>query len=324
MRTLLLANTILVLSMAVATAAAAWTRPAHMVSAAIAYDEIARTRPDLLITIAELLDAHPDRAPFEVAIDRSVGAERDRRMFLECARWPDDARRTAYDHPSWHLSASPVIAADATDATRASLAERRHETSGQALQGLTLNLGVMANTRATPSERALALCWVLHVVGDLHQPLHTAELYSAAYPEGDLAGSRQFVLDPQTRAPITLHWLWDDSVHRYGDAASVSSRAKALKERYPRLALSELKAPTMADTTVFAAREESYAIARSFAYGGELVTGQTEATAPPVPERYWRALRDLSERRVAVAGYRLADLVIGAVGEKAASRTTER
>ncbi len=40
--------------------AGAWTRPGHMVTAAIAYDEIEKRRPDLIDTIGAILDAHPD------------------------------------------------------------------------------------------------------------------------------------------------------------------------------------------------------------------------------------------------------------------------
>ena len=106
MRPLALALVLLTL----AGPAAAWTRPAHMVTAAIAHDEITRARPDLLATLEKILDAHPDRGPFEVAIDRTTEAERARRMFLECARWPDDARRTTYDHPTWHAVLWPIVA----------------------------------------------------------------------------------------------------------------------------------------------------------------------------------------------------------------------
>src|SRR5688572_24779272 len=102
--------TMLLAAASLATAAAAWTRPGHMVTAAIAYDEIARQRPDLLPTLERLLDAHADRGPFQVAVDRTTGAERARRMFLEAARWPDDVRQTPHDHPAWHAVLWPVIA----------------------------------------------------------------------------------------------------------------------------------------------------------------------------------------------------------------------
>jgi len=289
--------------------AGAWTRPAHMVTAAIAYDEIERTRPALLEALGGLLEAHPDRGPFQVAIDRSTGAERRRRMFLECARWPDDARLTAYDHPSWHSALSPVVAADADAATR-TRATRHGGPSGEALEAFALNYRVLSDSRAPAAERAVALCWVLHLVGDIHQPLHTAELFSSAYPDGDGGGARQYVKDPVTGEPIALHWLWDDSIHRSGLAAEADARGREIAARLPRASLRELGAPPGPQQFAAWAREESYPLAVAAAFGAGAPTSPSPQAAPPVPGPYWDEVRRISERRVALAGYRMAELVI--------------
>lgn len=178
-----------------ASPAAAWTRPGHVVTAAIAHDEIARRRPELLPRLGALLETHPDRGPFQVAVDRTTGAERGRRLFLECARWPDDMRGTLYDHPSWHATAWPVVDKDASAETRRRVEARKGRPTGQALEGVALNWGVLTDPSTQPAEKAVALCWLMHVVGDLHQPFHTAELFSAAHPDGDGAAWRQFVKD---------------------------------------------------------------------------------------------------------------------------------
>jgi hypothetical protein len=39
-----------------------------------------------------------------------------------------------------------------------------------------------------PARRAIALCWLLHLVGDIHQPLHGTTRFSDDYPEGDVGG----------------------------------------------------------------------------------------------------------------------------------------
>src|SRR5262245_23338691 len=82
----------------------AWSRPGHMVSAAIAYDDLAPADGAIIDKIAGIIPRHPDRGAFEVAIDRTTGRERALRLFMECARWPDDARGTTYDHPTWHYA----------------------------------------------------------------------------------------------------------------------------------------------------------------------------------------------------------------------------
>ena len=67
----------------------AWDHPSHMITAAIAFEEIERLRPDLMERIGLMLMKHPDPAPFWVAAtDAATGKERARRMFIEGARWP--------------------------------------------------------------------------------------------------------------------------------------------------------------------------------------------------------------------------------------------
>jgi hypothetical protein len=39
-------------------------------------------------------------------------------------------------------------------------------------------------------QRTIALAWLFHLVGDIHQPLHTAQLFTADYPQGDKAGMK--------------------------------------------------------------------------------------------------------------------------------------
>lgn len=302
----------LIAAASVATSASAWTRPGHMVTAAVAYDEIGRLRPDLLATLGAILDAHPDRGPFQVAVDRTTGAERARRMFLECARWPDDVRLTPQDQPTWHAALWPVVAADAPAQTRARLTGRHDAPSGEALQALALNYAVLADPRAAVPARAQALCWVLHVTGDIHQPLHTAELFSAAYPAGDMGGGRQFVRDPLGGGSIALHWLWDDSISRSGLAADADRRARELEALHPRAAFRTL-GPFRPDAFAGWAREESYRLAVSVAYGAGVPTAPAEAAAAAVPDAKWQEIRREAEARAALAGYRMADVVIAAL-----------
>lgn len=283
--------------------AMAWTRPGHMVTAAIAFDDLEATDPDIIDRVAALLDGHPDRGPFEVAEDRSEGRERALRLMMECARWPDDARMTVHDQPSWHVQLRPVVRAE--DPPPVAPADR---VLMDGTEAFALNARVMANPDATPAQRAVALCWVMHLAGDVHQPLHTAQLFSSAYPDGDRAGGLQFVIDPLSRRPETFHWFWDDSVHRSGDLESVQARAKDLQLRLPRSVLVPGTTPALAaDYARWA--DESYALAVSFVYAGGPVGGPSEPEAREVPVAYALETMTIAERRVALAGYRLADLL---------------
>lgn len=300
-------------SLGLATTAQAWSRPGHMVTAAIALDDLQRRRPDLLPALNALLDAHADRGPFQVAADRATGAERSRRMFLECARWPDDIRQTPADHPPRHLAFSAVVASDATPAARKAAAAQHGRVEGEALQALALDLHTLADRNATAGERAQSMCWAVHVLGDIHQPLHTASLYSAAFPNGDPGGAGARVRDPLGGGVISLHWLWDDAVLRSGRVEDVDRRAAELEAAYPRAALPELATTFDLQDGPDAVWRETFAVAEAFAARGDIPISASETAAPEVAPEVWTALRRQAERRATLAGYRISEAVIAAL-----------
>jgi len=286
-----------------AGAACAWTRPGHMVSAAIAYDRLQVAAPDDLAAVMAILSQHPDRAPFEVAIDRTTGDAQARRRFGECARWADDVRGTALDHPSWHHMLRPVAGEG--------VAAPPPIVVGEALSAFALNFRTLANSSAPASDRALALCWVMHLVGDIHQPLHTAQLVSTAYPKGDRGGGLQFVREAPGADAVTLHWFWDDAVHRHGDAASVAARAAELEKTAP--APGVAIGPSGPEAAFAAWAAESYALARSLTYSRDLVAGASADTAPVVTATYADTVKRAAAERLHLAGERLAAVLSAAM-----------
>ena len=287
----------LVLLAFVASPALAWTRPAHMVSAAIAYEELRREHPGVLEHVLELAGAHPDRGAFEVAIGRATGEERDRRVFMEMARWPDDARGTHHDHPTWHYALRAV-----PDASHAA------GVTGSAIEAFALNLSVARDERASRAERAIALCWLFHLVGDIHQPLHTASWISPSFAQGDHGGSLQYVIDPATRLPVTLHWYWDDRVHREAEPDAAMARARDLMKSFPRSQFTQVIAFSgPEDFSRWA--QESYAIASDWVYAPPLVASPVAANAALPPASYDLRVRNTAEIRLTVSAYRLADLL---------------
>src|SRR3546814_3751066 len=115
------------------------------------------------------MGSHPEPGPFQVAAGRSMGDERTLRIFLEIARWADDIRGSEYDHPTWHYLFRPVI-----DANDPSSKGAPYVTSGNAPEALALSIAMARNPRASSAERAVAYCWIFHLVGDIHPPMHAA------------------------------------------------------------------------------------------------------------------------------------------------------
>ena len=56
------------------------------------------------------------------------------------------------------------------------------------LTALAENESVVRNQN-DGEQRAIALAWLFHLVGDVHQPLHTAQLFTVDYPQGDRGGN---------------------------------------------------------------------------------------------------------------------------------------
>ncbi|WP_161965767.1 S1/P1 nuclease [Steroidobacter cummioxidans] len=283
--------------------ALAWSRPGHMVSAAIAYDELNAQDRRIVERIVALAEKHPDRGAFEVAMGRATGEERRRRIFLELARWPDDARGSIHDHPTWHYWSRPIVNSASPPAKMPADVPQ-----GSAYEAFALNLSVASDARASAGERAVALAWIFHLVGDMHQPLHSVSQVSKRFPEGDRGGSLQFVLDPVARQPVTLHWYWDDSVSREGEPDVAMSRAEDLMRRLPRTQFKALQPFRNASEFSGWARE-SYELGSTVAYGPDLRASDSAGTALEQSQRYLEQSLQVAEQRLTLAGYRLTEVL---------------
>jgi len=285
-----------------AAPANAWTRPGHMVSAAIAYRDLMESDPGIVREILRIIEAHPDRGPFEVAVGRESGEARDRAKFVEIARWSDDIRGGAQDHPTWHYRSRPIIDRASPPPAGTAFKER-----GAALEALALNIKVARDVDAPLADRAVALCWIFHVVGDIHQPFHNAERFGAAWPQGDALGSKVFVKDPQTGVPIVLHWFWDDSINRSPATGEAFDKAGVLTTRYRRAFFKQLK-PTEAEATAQWS-DESYHLAETLGYRADAPRETSAKAATDASATYLRDVIPAAEQRLTLSGYRLADLL---------------
>jgi hypothetical protein len=260
------------------------------------------TNPEIVREILRIIEAHPDRGPFEVAVGRDTGEARERSKFIEIARWPDDIRGGAQDHPTWHYHLRAILDRQAPPPQGTKTKMR-----GAALEAFALAAAVARDPDAPIADRAIALCWLFHIVGDIHQPFHNAERYGAAWPQGDAAGSKVFVADQITGAPIVLHWFWDDSINRSPATADAFAKAENLMGHYPRSAFSMLD-PARADS-IAVWSDESYALAVSLGYRADAPRATSPDAAKPAAPAYQRDSLAAAEQRLTLSGYRLADLL---------------
>jgi S1/P1 Nuclease len=57
------------------------------------------------------------------------------------------------------------------------------------LAALAENESIVKNP-SDPQRKACALVWLFHLVGDIHQPLHIAQLFTVDYPKATGAGMK--------------------------------------------------------------------------------------------------------------------------------------
>jgi hypothetical protein len=150
--------------------------------------------------------------------------------------------------------------------------------------------------------RAAYLSYLVHLIGDMHQPLHCESFYSDDYPNGDRGGNDFFVRLPQ--GPSRLHPIWDDLLGITPNLLLECRNAVDLQVNFPRAALPELRK----DTTPVAWSLESRKLAIKYGYlNGHLKGSTNAADAPMLPDGYLKAATAVARRQAALAGYRLAD-----------------
>jgi hypothetical protein len=120
--------------------------------------------------------------------------------------WPDQTRN--YNDPStfpnWHFVDSPLIAPSFP--FRGSPTPRDN-----ILSGIGKSKAILRSRSALAQHKAEKMSWLIHLVGDVNQPLHCATLINSFYPapEGDRGGNLFYVEASGTSEPQNLHSLWD-------------------------------------------------------------------------------------------------------------------
>lgn len=299
-------NTLLLLASAAllggsAGPAHAWDRFGHKVIARIAWDHMSPAAREKAVA---LLMAAPAGAGLRelMPIDGRPLAVRQRELFVNAAYWPDQIRSrnhpgNRFDHGDWHYvnifweqqrPGGPVI-------ERPDLG-----TAGELVTQERRIAQVLGDTSRPAEERAVELAWLLHLIGDAHQPLHNSARVTPFDLEGDRGGNLFLLMGLYPFS--NLHAYWDAMVgfavpwqaddrteHDY-----IESAATIISGRHP-MARDELRLGEFDEWA-----REGVRVAQRAAFPVWLSRGD------PVPSRYrpfaWRA----AEPRVALAGYRLA------------------
>jgi hypothetical protein len=299
----------------------AWNAPGHMTVALLAWRQLSDSQKQ---QIGELLKHHPHYQKYLLA-KLPEGVNESEWAFMKAATWPDWVRppfpgmidppqdpavTRKYHQPSWHYIT--LFYVNPADIGKVKLTDLQPREEPNILTAIDQAMKELADSKTTDEQKAIELAWLLHLIGDLHQPLHTCSMVSLTYPQSDRGGNEQTL---RAGSHVTrLHSFWDECLGTSEDYVALAFIADSIQHD-PRLDPSRL--PLVEHNTPESWMMESNADAVAFAYlGGRLPTTRTsdvEKThkakpedVPPLPTAYEANAHDLCHQRAALAGYRLA------------------
>ncbi len=292
----------------------AWGPDGHMIVAASAWSILT---PQVRQEAARLLKENPYYDTWTKDVDE---ADRDEIAFITAATWPDEIKgdsnydnsegnhpkkgaqsgqNIGYDdmlqHRYWHFYDTPF----SPDHTKLGKPDKVN-----ALTQIVLFSQAIKNS-SDDSVRSYDLVWLLHIVGDVHQPLHATTRFDKQDRKGDAGGNlvhlcsaAQMAAGNTKKCRSELHSFWDGTPGP--NKGPETARTQASK---------------LADVPASAAGESDPAkwIAESFDLAKQVVYVDPPigiGDGPFVLTADYRAkARDIAHERLALAGARLANLL---------------
>ncbi len=298
----------------------AWDETGHKIVAYIAWQQMT---PETRDKVIKILRAAPEDAQLSTFYDfyapRSEEAKR-REFFMLAAIWPDmikeksfktrfekyDDSKSHYHDALWTIKDGKVVFL------------KDDGKGNKLIEKLTASEKTIRGT-APNSEKAIAIAWLEHLIGDIHQPLHTTGRVSDANPEGDEGGNKFWLSPKGSKKSLKLHAFWDQvidqNIPNTADACEadyLDPIAQAIMKQYPFANLKD----RIADDKFEVWEKESIDIATT-----EVYNGITENEPPS--DMYKKKALKIGEERMALAGYRLGDLFNDVFDTKPAVASTE-
>lgn len=276
----------------------AWNAMGHSTGGAIAYYYLKQNNPAVITKITDILKSHPwySRHGAKGWADRLAGltsSQKEVTLFMLASVFPDEARGTSLAHDSWHFVDYPFVPADA--------GVEGHQPETINAQSKIEEFITSIPTQTDKAEKAIDLCWLFHLIEDVHQPLHAASMYTDALPEGDRGGNYTYIKF-SSGGPVKLHSYWDGLIK--GSVSNAPGKARALLglSTLEESQLTELQDnPQPSDWII----KESLEIAKKNAYLDGSVTG-TQSSPTRVNNSYAATSTTIAEKRIVLAGIRLA------------------
>ena len=290
-----------------------WGCEGHQMVALIAR---ARLNPGVSAVVDDLLRA----GPIDATLNRFC-KDRPDDLMADGATWADDAK-TPEKTSVWHYVDIPRSVKTVTSldpwCPEIGPATDGKNRPGCITKAIEFELAILRDKSRPAADRATSLRYIIHFLGDIHQPLHDDDNND----QGGNCTAMQFFAEEK---PVNLHAVWDYKLIQHElekDKQSQVAYAAALnirfQSRFPGIAAA------LADDPV-AWAWETHAIAETTTYGN-LEPGipvevpdskavcaaerdKVQALHIAIGDSYFGKAMPVIEERLATAGFRLATLL---------------
>jgi hypothetical protein len=284
----------------------------------VAYVAYQKLAPAQKARVAALIALNPNYKKWLGYIPAGTSADDQALdLFMLAATWPDEIKaqgspykqdgdvppKTAeatmntgygdmYRHQYWHFIDLPFTM-DGTSPLPAVPAPN-------AQTELELFRKALADPAVSDPLKSYDLVWLIHLAGDLHQPLHCATRVSAAKKRGDGGGNSV----PLTNDSLELHAYWDGQL---GPGGGVAQNIKVARKAAA--ALPEADAKAAADLEDADWVQESFALAKSDVYVEPPIGPGIVKDTIAADSAYAKNAFTIAQQRAALAGARLANIL---------------
>ncbi len=216
------------------------------------------------------------------------------------ASWADDVKKQRDESYNWHFVDIPKDAAGFSDERDCFRPQDQHKDAQTdhhncVVDRIEMFAKVLGDENASRAQRLEALKWIVHFVGDIHQPLHAID---EAHGGNDI--KLPVFGSPQCgQYPCNLHWTWDDMLIQH-TGHSEQQYVRVIQKLIRTEQLDGKAAGGPADWA-----NESHLQARQI----------MERKATAIDQSYYDAYIGLIDEKLALAGLRLGALLNDALGK---------
>jgi hypothetical protein len=316
--------------------ASAWGNRGHELVAYIAYMNL---DPQIKTKVDKLIQQNPCIEEWKTAVKALPALQQPAALFMLAATWPDKIKLTADSKTPYDCPGHPIFdnadgakgpdgrfSADIPPNTPEASQntgygdDRRHQywhfidtplSDGSATRpayepNVLTELNLLSQALGGNEDIALRsydLLWVEHLTGDIHQPLHDAQRFTTALPNGDEGGNSVAICSGQQKCDAELHAYWDDLPGSDSSlTATITMGSKLNKQKAPDDAAIDINHPEHWVS-------DAVNLAKSDAYAPPFDASVKQVDRSAITAGYHsQALLDM-QRQIFIAGYRLAKLL---------------